>query len=172
MGYFDVITNASCKKAADGQWLFYPHGVLGHGYVIPSDAEFDQLRRNLKYLWIITLLMMVATFWKPVIAFSVWLVLFVAYLIWARLHCRNLARSSEKLTYTESIFNETRSLGPGILWLSEIFSILLILYGVILLIADPSQWLLALVMIVVFAACAFIWARMLRIKQRQAQTKQ
>ncbi len=181
MGYFDAITSASFKKSAGGQLLFYPYGILGRGYVVPSEAEFEKLRRSYKYMWVVSfvlifvvvwILLAATTTWLPFIFLPVVAIYLIAFMLWVRARCRNLAPSGEKMTYTEAISNETRGLSSRFLWVFEILSILLILYGVILLIADPSQWLLALVMIVVFAACAFVWARMIRMKQRQAQTKQ
>jgi hypothetical protein len=178
MGYFDALANASFKTTADGQLLFYPYGSLGRGYIIPTKAEFDKLRRTYKYIWIVTLLLIIIAVWIslfvtsisfPFIVLPVLLAFVIAYMVWARLQCQTLALSSEKLTYGESISNETRGLSSGFLWVFEILSILLILYGLVLLIADPSQWLLALGLIVVFAACAYLWARMILIKKRQAK---
>ncbi len=96
----------------------------------------------------------------------------LGYLIWLRARCKNLTPYSKKLTYKEAISNEIRGQSFVFLWVFEVLSISLALYGVVLLVTDQSQWLTALVMIIVFVACSYLWARMIRIKRRQSLVKQ
>jgi hypothetical protein len=47
MGYFDALTSSYFKDGADGQKIFFPWGVLGRGYALPSDEAYDRLRGKL-----------------------------------------------------------------------------------------------------------------------------
>ena len=179
MGYFDALANACFKKTTDGKWTFYPYGILGRGYVVPSEAEYDRLHRNYKSIMVVTLLLIIAAIWSIFIPFpyqlislSLLVVFIIFYMVWARAQCHNLAPASEKLTYKEALSNETRSLSSGILWILEILSILLILYGVLLFFLVPSQRLFGAVLVVVFIFCTAVYARMIRNKRRQTNPKQ
>ena len=48
MGYFDGLTSGSFKTAQDGRRLFFPWGVLGSGYAIASEQDYQRLRRQVK----------------------------------------------------------------------------------------------------------------------------
>ena len=37
-GYFNALTSGYFKTGADGRKLFFPWGIFGSGYAIPSDA--------------------------------------------------------------------------------------------------------------------------------------
>jgi hypothetical protein len=41
----DALTNSSFKTTKDGRRFFFPWGVLGRGYLIPNEQDFDRLRR-------------------------------------------------------------------------------------------------------------------------------
>jgi amino acid transporter len=190
MGYFDALTSAAFKTNAAGQKLFYPYGHLGRGYLIPSETQYERLRRSYKKIWILTLILVVSTVLVTSIlsstseasilalVFVLITFLFIAflfafiigYIVWARVQCRGLQRSTEKLKYTEALSNETHHLSPKLLWLLEVVSILLVLYGVFLLIEDPSQWLFSVILIAFFATIAVIYAKMIRTK-REIQDK-
>src|SRR5215510_5145810 len=53
MGYFDALTSSSFKTTPDGQRLFFPCGVLGRGYVIGSEREYERLRGQVKIFIIV-----------------------------------------------------------------------------------------------------------------------
>jgi hypothetical protein len=192
MGYFDALTSAAFKTKADGQKLFYPYGYLGHGYLIPSETEYERLRRSYKKIWIITFILVIlivvvisilssslaslsadSSILVLAISFitlllSAFLIAFlIGYVIWARVQCRGLQRSTEKLKYSEALSNETHHLSSKLLWFFEVVSIIFVMYGLLLLIADPSQWVLAVILITFFATIAVVYARMIRSKRQQ-----
>jgi hypothetical protein len=187
MGYFDALTSAAFKTKADGQKLFYPYGYLGRGYLIPSETEFERLRGSYKKIWIITFILAMLTvvvisilsstadssILVLAISFitlllSAFLIAFlIGYVIWARVQCRGLQRSTEKLKYSEALSNETHHLSSKLLWFFEVVSIIFVMYGLLLLIADPSQWVLAVILITFFATIAVVYARMIRSKRQQ-----
>jgi small-conductance mechanosensitive channel len=171
MGYFDALTSASFKTAADGRKLFYPYGIIGRGYVLTSDAEYEKLRGSYKTIVVIGFVIIICSaflFSIPLLMIPLVFGFIIGYILWARVHCRNLERANEKLGYGEALKNETVHLSLGLLWFFEVLSILLILWGVIILIADPSQWLLAVGLIVLFTVIAIVYGRMIRAKKRQA----
>jgi hypothetical protein len=179
MGYFDAITSAAFKQKEDGQKIFYPYTYLGRGYLIPSDAEYERLRRSYKNIWFITfgllfLTIFVVSFGMASSSFLltatvliVFLIAFIiGYMIWWRVQCRGYQPTTEKLKYSEALSNETHHLSLRWLWSFEILSIIFILYGILLLFADSSQWLFSIIMIVFFSIIAIIYARMIRAKRK------
>jgi hypothetical protein len=170
MGYFDALTSAAFKTAADGRRLFYPYGILGRGYILPSDTEYEKLQRSYKTVVVIGFVIIISAvflFSIPLLMLPLLVGFIIGYMLWARARCRNLEQASEKLTYGEALKNETIHLSLGLLWFFEVLSILLILWGVVILIAEPSQWLLAVGLIVLFTVIAIVYARMIRTKKRQ-----
>ena len=45
MGYLDAVTSSYLRTGKDGRRLFYPWGAMGRGYVVPTEDEFEGLRR-------------------------------------------------------------------------------------------------------------------------------
>ena len=43
MGYFDALTSSYFKTTPDGRKLFFPWGVLGRGYTIDSEQDYERL---------------------------------------------------------------------------------------------------------------------------------
>ena len=60
MGYFDALTSGYFKTAPDGRKLFFPWGVLGRGYTIDSEQDYERLRRQVKAYTIVSLVLIVA----------------------------------------------------------------------------------------------------------------
>ncbi len=60
MGYFDTLSSSAFKTKDDGQKLFFPWGTLGHGYIIPSDAEFERLQYRYKNVTVFSILVGIA----------------------------------------------------------------------------------------------------------------
>ena len=59
MGYFDALTSGYFKTAPDGRKLFFPWGILGRGYTIDSDPDYERLRRQVKAYTIVSLVLIV-----------------------------------------------------------------------------------------------------------------
>jgi hypothetical protein len=172
MGYFDALTSASFKVASDGRKLFYPWGFLGRGYLVPNDDEFDQLRRSYKTIWVVIFILVFATvvlFEVPLLPLAAWVFYLIWLLIWIRTKTRGLSPVKEKLTYGEALSSETSKLSSGFLWFFEILSLVFIVYGVILLIVEPSQRLISIGIIALFTFTAIIYARMIRKKRQQTR---
>jgi hypothetical protein len=59
MGYFDALTSGYFKTAPDGRKLFFPWGVLGRGYTINSEPDYERLRRQVKAYTVVSLVLIV-----------------------------------------------------------------------------------------------------------------
>jgi hypothetical protein len=172
MGYFDALTSSSFKTTEDGRRLFFPWGTLGQGYVIPSEKDFERLRRNVKVYLVVSLPLVIgAVTWKGFLGGVVLLpFLIVPYALWARVQCYRLTQTDERLTLSESVASQARAhsaVGP---WLLQIGSLAFVVGGIAIFVLDPRNWLVALVSIGFFGLCALMFARMLLTKRRQAQS--
>ena len=97
MGYFDAITSGSFKTAPDGRQLFFPWGVIGHGYVIPTDAEYHRLRRQTKIYTAVSLALIIAVAMMQHFLWTLGVggVLMAAYAAWAYVQMRRLQPTGE-----------------------------------------------------------------------------
>lgn len=168
MGYFDALTSSSFKTTEDGRGLFFPWGTLGRGYAIPTEEDFKRLRRHIKaYMVISMLIVIVAVNWKGFLGGAAILpVLTSAYAIWARSQCRQLHQTDEKLTLSESVAGQARAHSAVGLWLLEVGALTFVGVGVLILIVDPRNWLVATGSIVFFGLCAVMFAWMLINRRR------
>jgi hypothetical protein len=169
MGYFDALASSSFKTTEDGRRLFFPWGTLGRGYAIPSEAEFERLRRGVKaYLAISLPLIILAVTWKRFLGGSVLLpLLIVPYALWARSQCRRLQPTEEKLTLSET----GQAHGTVELWLLELAALAFVGAGALILVLDPGNWPLAAASIGFFGLCAVMLSRMLLNKRREARSQ-
>jgi hypothetical protein len=174
MGYFDSIANSAFKTKDDGQRLFYPWGTISHGYVIPSEEEYEKLLRDYKYVSLIAILIGIVAIiylqnFLSIIAFMV--VFIVAYMLWVRIRCRNLTPSLDKLTVGQSTSGQPRAFNTILLWVLDLASLAFVVLGVVILVINPGNWLIALGTILFFGVCAVVLSRMIIIKQRGAHTQ-
>lgn len=170
MGYFDAITSGSFKTAPDGRQLFFPWGVIGHGYVIPTDAEYHRLRRQTKIYTAVSLALIIAVAMMQHFLWTLGVggVLMAAYAAWAYVQMRRLQPTDERLSYRESLSTQAFLHNKVVLWAMEVVSILYVVTGLVILVVDPQSWLIALGSVVFFGACAVVFARMLMLRKRAA----
>lgn len=170
MGYFDALASGSFKTMPDGRRLFYPLGVIGHGYVIPAEPQFERLRRQVKTFTMVSLVVIIALSVAQlhVWSFAVAALLTLGYAIWARSQVRELQPTDERLSYQESLATQARLHNRGVLWLMEGVSITYVAIGFVILAVQPDTWPMALGAIVFFGACAVVFARMLILRERAA----
>jgi len=173
MGHFDALASSSFKTNEDGQRFFFPWGTLGHGYAIPSEAEFERLRRGVKAYMVISLPLIIAfVTWKGFLGGAAILpLLIVPYVVWLRSQCRRLQRTEEKLTLGESMAGQARSHNTVILWLLEVTAFAFVGLGAFILILDPTDWPVAVALIGFCGLSAVVFARMLLIKRRQTRPR-
>jgi Ca2+/Na+ antiporter len=172
MGYFDGLTSGSFKTAQDGRKLFFPWGVLGSGYAIASEPDYQRLRQQVKaYMAVTLVLVIVSGMYEPYLApLAAAAVLVCFYLGWMWRVLPRLQRSDEKLSLQESMTSQAQAHGAVMLWVLEIASILFVITGVVMLVFDPGSRLTALACTVFFGLCAAKIARLLVLRNRMAAT--
>jgi len=168
VGYFDALASGTFKLTEDGRRVFFPWGIMSRGYAIPSESEFERLRRRVKAYHIVSLLLTILaiTVVGPFSAIALAPVLILWYAVWARSEYRRLAQTREQMTVSESMAGQVRAVSTPTLWLLEINALLFVGIGVFILFVDPGKWPLAIASIVFFGLCAAMGARMIVMKTR------
>lgn len=173
MGYFDALTSGYFKTAPDGRKLFFPWGVLGRGYTIDSEQDYERLRRQVKAYMVVALVPIIVTaaLRAYVGALVIAMLLVVFYLVWMRFLLRGLLPSDERLSVQDSMTAQARAHSAAGLWLLEIGALAFVGLGMIIIVIDPGNWLIALGSIVFFGFCAGVGARMLVLRRRAATSR-
>jgi Ca2+/Na+ antiporter len=173
MGYFDGLTSGSFKTAQDGRRLFFPWGVLGSGYAIAGEQDYQRLRRQVKAYMVVTLVLVIASgMYEPYLApLAAAALLVCIYLAWMWRVLPRLQRSDERLSLQESMTSQASTHGAVSLWLLEIVSIALVVAGVAMLVFEPGSRLTALACTAFFGLCAAKIARLLVLRRRMAATQ-
>ena len=122
MGYFDALTSGYFKTAPDGRKLFFPWGVLGRGYTIDSEQDYERLRRQVKAYTIVSLVLIVGVtaLQAYVGAVVIGALLIAFYLGWMRYLLRGLQASDERLSLQDSMTSQARAHSATGLWLLQI----------------------------------------------------
>ena len=162
------MTSGYFKTARDGRKLFYPWGAMGRGYAIPSQEDYERLRRRINIYQIVSLAVIVGA-----VAAKLYLAAFVIaglslafYRAWTRHLVRGLQPSDERLSMQESMETQARAHGAVGLWLLEVVALMFVATGVVMLVVAPDKRLIALTSIVFFGACAAAFAHMLVLHRR------
>jgi len=173
MSYFDALTTGSFKITKDGQRFFFPWGTLGRGYLIPTEEEFNRLRGHVKAYLAVTFPLIIAINWgSSPAAVAAIPILIVPYAIWAKVQCRRLKETREKLTFSEGIAAQAHYYSKAALWLLEILALTLVAAGVLIVIMDTRNWLVGAGSVLFFGLCAFVFAWMITAKRRERHEKQ
>lgn len=171
--YSDLLTAGYIKTGADGRKIFYPWGVFGKGYAFPSDAAYERLNDLLKIFVVVALaiILPVAVPGQHIAAIVLAALSLVFYAAWISFEVRKLQRTDERLAYSEGMTNMARLMPGWLLWTCEISALLFVVGGIVMLIAEPSQWMVAIFSIAFFGLCAAVDAFMLvqRRRFRKAQ---
>jgi hypothetical protein len=83
---------------------------------------------------------------------------------------RGLLPSDERLSVQGSMTAQARAHSAAGLWFLEIGALAFVGLGIVIIVIDPGNWLIALGSIVFFGFCAAVGARML-VLRRRATTK-
>lgn len=172
MGYFDALTSSYFKTAQDGRKLFFPWGALGRGYAIPSAQDYKRLQRQVKAYTIVSLVLIIgAVVLQIYFGLVIAALLIVFYMIWTRYLLRGLQPSDERLSLQDSMTSQARMHSAVSLWLLEIVALAFVGFGILMIVVDPGNWLIALASIVFFGFCATIFTRMLVLRRRGATSR-
>lgn len=166
--YTDLLTAGYIKTGADGRRIFYPWGLLGRGYIFPSNDAYERLNDLLKVFLVVTLAIILPIGARGYyVAATILLALsLVFYAVWISFEVRKLLRTDEKMAYSDGLTNMARLMPAWILWVFEIMSLLFVVAGIAMLITEPSRWMVALSGIVFFSFCAVGYAFMLARRRR------
>ena len=170
MGYFDALTSGYFNIAPDGRKLFFPWGVLGRGYTIDSEQDYERLRRQVKAYTIVSLVLIVGVtaLQAYVGAVVIGALLIAFYLGWMRYLLRGLQASDERLSLQDSMTSQARAHSVTGLWLLQIGALAFVALGIFILVVDPGNWLVAFGSIVFFGLCAGFTTRLLVLRRRAA----
>lgn len=182
MGYFNGIVDGSFKTTEDGVLLYYPFGVLGQGYVIPTNEKKQEIRKRLKWLYAISLILIIgsaSSFVPSVLILSIpwWIVgiiyllvglglLVVSYFV-AKGFTKGLTSVGKKLTIAESYQNSAKSHNAFTLVVAEIGSLLLVLAGMWMIFDNHLVWYLRLngvLSVLFFGLCSVVIGYMIKVK--------
>jgi len=168
MALFDALTRTSFEER-DGRRIFYPYGVLSRGFILADDRKHVQVRRFVKrYL----LIAAVALFLPCVTVGPGFAALTVPpMLLWYTLAVRRLTRglpfAQERLALLDSIRQHARRYTLSDLWTLEITFLLFVVVGLWILVAQPENWLVGVVSILVCAAWALAVGLMIVTRWKQ-----
>lgn len=165
MGYFDGLTDASFKTDAEGNSLFYPWGVMGAGYILPSEYKKNSIRTYIKRMYMIVLPAIILI--QIVFGFLPNLILLAVYMIWYYLAVKkmtsDLTKSTVKLKTSEAYTNSAKSHNlPTLIFLS-ICSLVFVVMGA-LLIASGTGGFIGYFTVLFFGLCTVAIGYMAKIK--------
>jgi hypothetical protein len=105
MSYFDFLTSGYFKTEPDGRKLFFPWGVLGRGYAIASEQDFQRLQRQIKIYMVVSLVLVLgsASLEGDLFGLAVATLLIGFYAVWSQYLLRGLQRSDERLSLQEAM---------------------------------------------------------------------
>lgn len=166
-GYFNALTSSSFKIGTDGRRLFFPWGVLGSGYVIPSEGAYERLRTQLTiYLVTAMALIIGATVFHSVLTSAAVGGLMTAfYAAWIGTVRRGWTLSAESMTVQDGIAAQARTHTAATLWALEITSLVLVAGSLLMLVMGQTHWLMAVFSMGLFSGCAAVYARMLLLRR-------
>ncbi len=81
-----------------GQKLFYPNGLVGQGYILPTDQIYQRILRGYIAICIIAVILAILgvllfIIYHNLVGLAGLLVVFmVGYMVWVRIQCHDLVR--------------------------------------------------------------------------------
>jgi hypothetical protein len=169
--YSDLLTTGYIKTGADGRKILYPWGMLGYGFIFPTDAAYERLNDLLKIFTVVALAIVMPSAIKGeyVATCILFILVMIFYQIWMRFELRRLQPAQEKLTLRASYTNFARLLPAWLVWVELILCLVLAATCVATLMIAPDQWMPALGGIVIFGAGVVLCAKTLVLRQRAAR---
>ena len=170
MGYFDGLASGIIKKDKDNNPVYYPWGVLGKGYVLPS-AERETEIKNMVILFYqlffgvffvhLFLLKNALIFALLVLALVIW------FLVKSKQLTKDCPKSGEKLTLKEGYTNSAKAHNKTVLWILLVVAVIATLGGIALLFSS-KLFILGLIMTLLFGASSAAIYYMIQVKNKQA----
>ena len=170
MGYFDGLASGIIKKDKDNNPVYYPWGVLGKGYVLPS-AERETEIKNMVILFYqlffgvffvhLFLLKNALIFALLVLALVIW------FLVKSKQLTKDCPKSGEKLTLKEGYTNSAKAHNKTVLWILLVVAVIATLAGIAMLFSG-KLFLPGLIIALLFGASSAAIYYMIQVKNKQA----
>ena len=169
MGYFDGLASGIIKKDKDNNPVYYPWGILSKGYVLPS-AERETAIKSMVILFYqlffgvffvhLFLLKNALIFALIVLALVIW------FLVKSKQLNKDCPKSGEKLTLKEGYTNSAKAHNKTVLWILLVVAIIAALGGIALLFSS-KQFILGLIITLLFGASSAAIYYMIQVKNKQ-----
>ncbi len=151
MGFLDNLTRKALQTDQDGRYIYYPL-PLSQGYIIPSEAEFQRITKNLKKYYLGSfLLFLVSLALIPVIGKQAdlrggILVIYLIILLEIWLYClyRHLKQADGGLTFHERIVKRATRVPIELLISYEIVCIGFVIAAIFIICIDWRHWIYSL----------------------------
>jgi hypothetical protein len=164
MGYRGGAVAFNFKTSSSGQRLFFPWGPWGQGYVLPSEREYERLRRDFGAYRLFLLLVAFPLSRLPwLIVLALLTLLSAAYAVWVRRRVAGFEPAAERLFMRESYTSAALAYGVGLLWFMEVAAIGTVGLCLFLLHVDPKP--VFFIGIILFGLGAAVTAYMLVLRR-------
>jgi hypothetical protein len=168
MGYFDGLASAIIKKDKDGKAVYYPWGVMGKGYILPT-AEKETEIKNLVILMYQIFFGIFFLQFVIIKSMIIFILLMIALLAWFLIKSNQITKdcpiSDEKLTLKEGYTNSAKAHNKTILWILFGVSVLFTLIGFAMLFS--KLLIVGLLLMVFFGLCSWAMFYMIQVKNKQ-----
>lgn len=169
MGYFDGLSDAIFKTDAKGRSIFYPWGVLGKGYILSNEPRKQQIRRFIKFYYMVSLPSIIAV--GILLGWIISVALLPIFFFWyffatARL-LRGLPVAGGRLSLSESYQSSAQAYAITYLWFMLIFfCITFVLAGIDLLLFHKASRFLGLTVMICCGAGSCVFGYMIKIRNK------
>ena len=169
MGYFDGLASGIIKKDKSDNAVYYPWGVLGKGYVLPSEERETEIKNMVILFYQIFLgVFFVHLFLLKNILILILLTLgLVAWFLYkSKQLTKNCPISDEKLTLKEGYANSAKAHNKTVLWILFVVAVIATLGGIAVLFSG-KMLIAGLFMTILFGACSAAIYYMIQVKNKQ-----
>lgn len=171
MGYFNALASGIIKKDKQNRSVYYPWGVLGKGYVIPTEAkETDIKTLVIRFYQCMFALMFVFFFVKALLLLLSMGIGLVWFLYASHRFTAGLEVSQEKLTLKEAYTNSGKQHNLVVLWILLGVSVIFTGLGLLLLLVGKLG--AGLFFTTLFGLCTAAIGYMVKVKQAQIKQSQ
>jgi hypothetical protein len=141
---------------------------LSRGYVVASEQDYERPQRQVKAFRMISLVLI---FGAVILeeyfgAAFILAVLTIFYAAWTRYLLRDLQLSVESLSLRDSMISQARAHSTARLWVMEISALGFGGLCILLMVIDPSNWVILLGSAVLFGVCAILVSLLLILRRR------
>jgi hypothetical protein len=168
MGYAEARIAVYFKTAQDGKKLYFPWLYWGRGYIIPSQPDYERLRRQLGTYKSVSFVLIVAVCATQhyTAAFGLAVLIPAFYAVWTKHLVAGLETTDEKMSLKEALSSQARNYSAFALWSLEIGALAFVVCGIVILVVDINEWPMAILTIAFFAFGAVQFAYLIVLRKR------